>query len=116
MNCYYCQEPCQLIRAETGIAWAQWICRRHAHAVVFDTTNNTPTSLLCNYGTEHKGRGYVVQWYKDSTKEDWALSLATDTVNNVAQSDGVLIRTQFIPQRITPDTIDKKLPLLLPFL
>ena len=113
MNCHYCKEPCQLIQTETSASWEQWVCRRHAHLVTFSVV---PTATACHYSAQYKGRGYVVVWYKSDQGEQWSLSAATDTKNGIPQSNGELIETQFIPPNITPDTIDKKLPLLLPFL
>jgi hypothetical protein len=114
MNCYYCKEPCQLINTRTDVSWEEWVCRQHSHSVVFHTIEGCTT--YCRYHTQYKNRGYVVAWYKGERGESWSLYVATDTTNGIPQSDGRLIQTQFIPERFTPDTIDKKLPLLLPFL
>jgi len=110
MNCYYCNEPCQLLDTNTDSSPTRreadrWSCKRHAHEVIFISLSDT---LRCTYRLKCKENNYLMEWYKDETQEAWWIICE--------ESAEVLVQTQYIPQRFTPETIDKKLPLLLPFL
>jgi len=110
MNCYYCKEPCQLLDSDyIRVQLERWVCNRHNNAVDFylDVKDN---SVQCIYNARYREQEYCVEWYKSITEEYWVLWHITKTIKTK------LIKTQFIPERFTPDTIDKKLPLLLPFL
>jgi hypothetical protein len=103
MNCYYCKQPCQLTHGSVLEA-ERWSCNQHSHPVIFWLAADG--KLDCTFKTVCKEKVYIIDWNKSSQGEFWSLS------------DGgkILVRAQYIPQRFTPDNIDKKLPLLLPFL
>lgn len=107
INCLYCQQPCQtstLYQVDPNGHLKGWKCDRHAHEIQYVAIPSAQYYAFY-YTIWHKTRCLSIEAYKLPNGETWELH----------DGDKIIMKLNFLPEGLTPDNIDGRLPTLLVF-
>lgn len=112
MNCYFCHQPCQENKklgspefSSTGDTWQGWMCDRHLRPVSYVKVCDGSFYAFYYEGI-YKGVSFTAEYYKLPDGDSFELR----------QKTKVILQFNWIPQHLTPDNIDERLPTMLVFL
>lgn len=105
--CDYCQQTCQesnYHQLSKGGRLRGWKCDRHTHTVEYIAVPDA----------EHYAFTYSL-WYRDKELSVEAYKLPQDERWELHEGEKVIFRLDYLPEGLTPDNIDRRLPTLLIF-